>query len=371
MVDITHITKDIASRKLFLGITFEQFVLIFQGSALVIVGTLWLLNLRRRKFSTSVPPGCVRLGLAGQSHSKDEFDAKYSSGTTDKSKWRVKSLFIHPIKSCAGIEVDEADVDASGMIYDRKFVFAEWRQATSANSEGEKPFGWMFRTLRNPKYEKLAQVKSEVWVPKNQKDGLSSLQVEQQGRLIVKFPNVPSGFLAFLDQFMIDRGLVPKESSFSLPLIPRKDHRYPVERLTLFDDQPNWINMGEHVPHDFKLWLGVENTIAIFRADPENLRQVHGNAPKKNELGWQVQVGAPDSYPLSLQNIASIQRVSEKVQELSQLSVRRFRPNILLEGPQAFDEDDWKRIKIGGHDIICSCRTLRCKVTELLSSDLC
>lgn len=29
------------------------------------------------------------------------------------------------------------------------------------------------------------------------------------------------------------------------------------------------------------------------------------------------------------------------------LSVRRFRPNIVVEGPAAWNEDDWKVVKIG------------------------
>ena len=43
-----------------------------------------------------------------------------------------------------------------------------------------------------------------------------------------------------------------------------------------------------------------------------------------------------------------------------QLSVRRFRPNIIFTGPEAYSEDSWKRIKIGGADYHVSCRTVRC-----------
>jgi len=56
----------------------------------------------------------------------DEFHIKYDEGTINQEEWRVKALYIHPIKSCAGVELDEADVDVEGFTYDRKFAFAEW-----------------------------------------------------------------------------------------------------------------------------------------------------------------------------------------------------------------------------------------------------
>lgn len=52
-----------------------------------------------------------------------------------------------------------------------------------------------------------------------------------------------------------------------------------------------------------------------------------------------------------------------------QLSVRRFRPNIVLDGLVAFDEDDWKRFSIAGAATECefyaACRTVRCKVPNV------
>lgn len=359
--DVTKLVEGLPSRVLFFGVTFEMFILILQGSALLIVATLWLRDLRRRRFSNEIPAGCVRLGLTGASHCADEFEKKYKQGTSDTSKWRVKALYIHPIKSCAGVEVDVADVEAQGMTWDRRFAFAEWRQATKADADGNKPYGWRFRTLRDRSYERLALVKPEVWIPKSSMGQLDSLRVEQEGCLIVRYPNVPTGFLAPFDRWMMNRGLVPKQSSFKLPLIPRQNHRYPMEDVTVWRDEPKWINMGEHLPKDFVQWLGAGNKVTIFRADPENYRKVFRNAPKAEELGWQPEVAFSDSYPLHMMNIASVHDVSEKVGDaIPDLSFRRFRPNILIEGPPAYDEDDWKLCRIGKNEVYCSCRTTRC-----------
>src|SRR4051812_5449843 len=127
----------------------------------------------------------------------------------------------------------------------------------------------MFRTLREQKYEKLAQVKPEVWIPKNREGDLGSLRADQEGCLIVRYPYVPTGALAPLDRWMMNKGLIPRENWFQLPLIPRKGHRYPMQHLTIWKNHPQWINLGEYLPHGFKQWLGVENPITIFRADPD------------------------------------------------------------------------------------------------------
>ena len=359
--DVTEIVKTLNSRKLFLGITFEQLILILYPLCLLPVAFFLYRDIRQRRFTPDLPAGCARLGLKGEPHAKDEFDKKYDEGTKDQFEWRVKALYVHPIKSCGGIELDVADVDGEGFVYDRKFAFAEWM-----TPPGKKEPTWVFRTLRQSGYEKLALVRPEVWIPR--KEGTASTgdlrRVEQEGCLIVRYPNVPTGFLAPLDRLMLNWGLLPKESSFRVPLNPGKDHKYPVEKVIIWKDNPTWINMGEHVPNDFKEWLKVKNPLALFRADSENYRKVFKCAPRKEEVGFQPVVAFPDSYPLHLLNIASVHDVGRNVATaIEHLSFRRFRPNILIEGPVAYDEDDWKRVSIGGHELYSSCHTTRCKVS--------
>lgn len=367
--DVTHIVKTLHNRKLFLGITFEQLVLLLYPLFLIPIIYLWFKDLHRRRFSAQIPLGCTKLGLKGPSNCADEFDNKYARGTKDNIQWRVKALYIHPIKSCAAVELSEGDVDVEGFIYDRKFAFAEFTKPAvvkrDAPEEDEKAH-WIFRTLRQPGYEKLTLVKSEVWVPKStKKDGdLNLRRVEQEGALIIKYPNVPVGALAPLDRLMLKWGLLPKEKSFSVPLNPGKGHKYPLERISVWKDRPVWLNMGEHVPNDFKEWLGVTNPFALFRADPESYRNVFRCAPRKEEVGFQPVIEFQDAYPLHLLNIASVHDVSNKIgKTIEELTIRRFRPNILLEGPPPYDEDDWKYVRIGKNEFYCACHTVRCRVS--------
>lgn len=112
--DVTHIVKNLNKRNIGFGITFEQLLLILYPLFLIPVGFLWYRDLRNRKFSPKIPQGCTKLGLNGPSNMSDEYDSKYDVGTDDKSKWKVKALFVHPIKYddsfCQGSDI-EADKD--------------------------------------------------------------------------------------------------------------------------------------------------------------------------------------------------------------------------------------------------------------------
>ena len=78
------------------------------------------------------------------------------------SNWRVKSLWIYPVKSCKGIELSRSAVTGLGLQYDRQFSFAHF---TSLQKKKEDPprSGWKFLTQRQ--VPALATVKTEMWVP--------------------------------------------------------------------------------------------------------------------------------------------------------------------------------------------------------------
>ncbi|MEB0303523.1 MOSC domain-containing protein, partial [Mucilaginibacter sp. 5C4] len=56
-------------------------------------------------------------------------------------------------------------------------------------------------------------------------------------------------------------------------------------------------------------------------------------------------VGFADGFPLLLIGQASLDDLSAKVGR--PLEMLRFRPNLVVEGSEAFAEDGWKRIRIG------------------------
>ncbi|ETN42670.1 uncharacterized protein HMPREF1541_01827 [Cyphellophora europaea CBS 101466] len=311
----------------------------------------------RRSRSEPNPYIYEKLGLKGESNLRDEEDPKYAiSEATSKSgsiDWKLKAILCHPIKSCGGFELATAKISGSGILWDRKFVIAEWAEAPPKQGQ-ERKTKWLFRTMRAPGYERLALVKPEIWLRKGS---------DTDGLLIVRYPYVPSGPLASLHRLLMTLGLMSKEVSFEVPLEPPAKHNYPKEELDLWKDSPIWLNYQRHVPRSLQTLVQAKGPVTLFRVDPASYREVHGNAPKKADIGYQPMTGASDSYPLSIQNLASVRDLAAKISdEIPHFTIRRLRPNFVVSGGPAFDEDDWKCIKIGKHDIYTPCRTTRCKL---------
>ena len=358
-----------------LGISIEQLILILSPTFLIPAAIFWYLDIRSRGKSAVQPKGCKRIGVHAASNISDEYDDhKYAEGVqagTEASgelRWKVKALFIYPIKSCAPIELMDSEVEGSGLVWDRKFAWAELlKPQTRLNaSEEEKKPVWTFRTQRAPGYEKLALVKPEVWISELDAKRDNSPGEGKGAALVIKYPHVPSGFLAPLDRLAISWGLLSSEKSFQVPFNPLPDYKYPSEDVVIWKNRPRWLNYGVHVPDDFRDYLGVKNPLTLFRVDPASYREVYRNAPRKENLGYQPSVGFADAYPVHLLNLASVRDVAAKVkEEIPNFSARRFRSNILLTGPSAYDEDDWKRIRIGNEEFHCACHTVRCKLPNV------
>src|SRR5882724_683333 len=85
----------------------------------IIVLVAW--ELQQRRYEAVSPAGCRKLGLRMRSNLADQYSPKYSTrseqGTAKDGSppWRVKALFIYPIKSCCGVELGCGDIIRTGM----------------------------------------------------------------------------------------------------------------------------------------------------------------------------------------------------------------------------------------------------------------
>jgi len=75
------------------------------------------------------------------------------------------------------------------------------------------------------------------------------------------------------------------------------------------------------------------------------------------------EVGFADGYPFMLLGRASLHDLGARMGSV--LSVRRFRPNLVVEGAAAYAEDDWRRIRIGGVTFRVVKPCSRCVITTL------
>ncbi|XP_053613995.1 mitochondrial amidoxime-reducing component 1 [Plodia interpunctella] len=79
----------------------------------------------------------------------------------------------------------------------------------------------------------------------------------------------------------------------------------------------------------------------------------------KNDTG-----ALPDEVPFNLVNQASVDDLNTRLKE-TQVTPRNFRPNFVMKGGKAYDEDNWKFVKIGDNvfEIIKPC--FRCILTTI------
>ncbi|KAF2019367.1 MOSC domain-containing protein [Aaosphaeria arxii CBS 175.79] len=343
---------------------------------------LFILARSQQEVHLPAPAGCRRLQLEGTSNLKDQYSKAYSKGSEPSSSkpWTVKALFVYPVKSCAGIEIDKASVVRSGFQYDRQFTLAQYHTGLP-DSNGKVKSEWRFITLRS--FPRLAKVETQVWVPDpNAPDyDPNGEWVLSEGCLVMRFPFTPDTDFSIEGLKNYGKILAAKLAGqsepmleFRVPFNPTKERmqkkQYKSEKMIIWNDQPHALNMDREVSAELldklRYTLGVTNPLTLFRIDTTKYREAGGNAPSKQDTELEPIIGMHDAYPIHIMNIASVQDVSSRLPKgYKPLNVLRYRANVYLTGPPAFDEDDWKRAQIGNGNYHISCRTTRCKLPNV------
>lgn len=106
--------------------------------------------------------------------------------------------------------------------------------------------------------------------------------------------------------------------------------------------------------------------VSDFIGKPTRLVQVPLDRARMTQAGFgkdDDQVAFADGFPLLLIGEASLQDLSDRVGR--PLEMLRFRPNLVIEGSEAYAEDGWKRIRIGDVEfrVVKSCS--RCILTTI------
>ncbi|KAI0152360.1 hypothetical protein F4776DRAFT_25865 [Hypoxylon sp. NC0597] len=298
---------------------------------------------------------------------------------------RVHSLVIYPIKSCKGIELTRSKVLPSGLQFDRLFTFAQLKSpfpvSVDSTDEEKSKHKWEFITQRQ--FSRLANVTVDLWLPDEMKLRKQSMKTKE-AFLTVRFPWKEDGWRGVLSSITakLARGRSAEpEIEILLPVdfpsqVEIKENGYTFEEVRIWRDTITALNMQKELPAELQRYLGVSNKLALFRIDPDQLREVHRCAPTKEEAGYQPVTGFQDAYPLHLMNLNSVKEFSSEVpkdENLKELNVLRFRPNIILSGAEAYDEETWKQIRFKPgssglyNDVVfhVSCRTVRCKLPNV------
>ncbi len=241
---------------------------------------------------------------------------------------RIERLFIYPVKSCAGIEMTDVvlydtglDLDRAWMVVDAQGVFVSQRE-----------------------YPRMALIKPQI----------------KRGELVLRAPGM-------------------------LALHVSIDAVEAATRVEVWDDTVPAFDMGDIASQWFSDFLSLSASglpsagapkFRLVRFDPEHNRL----ASKK----WTVGVDAPyqfaDGFPMLITSSASLDELNSRLAKdgHAAVGVERFRPNIVLSGVEAHDEDRLSDITISAVDdkngaiavVLVPCKPCaRCSIPDINPAD--
>ena len=215
-----------------------------------------------------------------------------SSPTPDVAA-RIARLFVYPVKSCAGVELTQALLTESGLDLDRAWMVVD--------DKGE------FVTQRE--LPRMALVRPQL----------------KHYEVVLRAPGMLALHLAI--------------DAVEQPV-----------KVRLWDEPVEAFDMGDVAAQWFSDFL--QRKLRLVRFDPDHRRL--------SSLQWTGGLEVPnqfsDGFPLLVLGEASLAELNDKLVAAGHgaVGIERFRPNIVLAGLQAQDEDrlDVLRVATGGEEVL-------------------
>lgn len=241
---------------------------------------------------------------------------------------KISEIWIYPVKSLGGVNLQSSEIDEHGFRYDRQYMIVEPDHKTGNHK---------FFTQRE--CPQLTLVKVSI------NEGLNELNLY--------YP--------------------PQDISLTLPLVIPYDNLEGATKFRTFiwGEQPESIDLS-----------GLYPEIGLFF---DKIRRMHGSkttivAPYKRRKviqGIDTSVAEriasssfQDYFPGNVICQASLDDLNARVKSKGiHLTSQNFRPNMVFETSGAWDEDDWKKLQIAHGTSkstwLVPCRNIRCRITTV------
>ncbi len=196
----------------------------------------------------------------------------------------VHALYVHPVKSCAALAVRQSLLIETGLEFDRAWAVVD--------AHGD--------CLSQRECPRLALVETTL--------RLNDLRLRAPGML---------------------------------PLHVSLDHVEAPQRAQVFDEPVKAFDMGALAAQWFSDYLG--QTARLLRFDPE-----HQRLSERRWSGIDAALAFADGFALLVTSTASLDELNRRLLQAGHAPVdmRRFRPNIVLDGIDAHDEDHVRDLHI-------------------------
>ncbi|XP_043480906.1 molybdenum cofactor sulfurase [Leptopilina heterotoma] len=234
-----------------------------------------------------------------------EFVRKISRRINYVNNVRLKRLFIYPIKSCAAFEISDSWIlNSRGLQYDR-----EWMIVTTTGV-----------CLTQKQEVNLCLIRPEINIERNEME--------------LSFPGMPSIVISLVEQF---------QENINGTICRGKVCGHKIEGIDCGSDVSEWLSLSLGRP---------------------NLRLIRQTKKIINKEEKDLSFVSKAQYLLI--NEASIFWLHDKLPEDSECSketmLHRFRGNIVVSGCSAFQEINWKDIRIGNCDFNVDGMCNRCQM---------
>ena len=194
-----------------------------------------------------------------------------NNGRMSENNLRISQLFIHPIKSCGGIAVDEAPLIETGFEYDREWMVVDG--AGDLVTQRELP--------------RMALIQPKL----------------RASDLVLRAP----GMLALHLQLDAVEGDC---------------------RVRVWDDTIDAFDMGDLAAQWFSDFLGQPVRLARFNPDVQRLASAQWTGKIEARTAFS------DGFPLLVLSTASLAELNRRLAAAGQeaVTMQRFRPNIVIDG---------------------------------------
>lgn len=197
----------------------------------------------------------------------------------------LSELSIYPVKSLGGISLNEAEVTDRGLKFDRRWMIVD---------TDEK-----FLTQRT--HPKMALLKTKI----------------SHNKLILSH----------------------KTEDIPPLVVPINSKLIETTIVNIWDDLVTALLVGKYADEWLSEALDCKCKMVFMPDDTE--RFVDRSYAAQNEI-----VSFADAYPFLIVGQSSLDDLNSRLEE--NLPMNRFRPNLVFSGGKPYEEDNWKKFKIGG-----------------------
>lgn len=228
----------------------------------------------------------------------------------------VAKLFVHPLKGAAPVAVTAMPLDALGALGDRRWLLAD-----------------QHGVMITPR---AATALAGIHAALPMRDGA----------------------------ILADGPLTLRADGLDVLSVSHADAHAPLRTVQCWDDTIEMADAGELAAQWCSEAIGT--ACRLLHLAPESHRPLAPKYTGPIDAGTRT-VSVTDGAPLLLLSQSSIDALNERLLQAGEtpVGVERFRPNVLIAGTTAHDEDTWSLIEVGGVEIGVGSPCPRCVFTTI------